>query len=128
VRLLGILLALGIALGLTVYVVDRVSDQEQTATKEAGLPALPGGFTTEPAGGAQPAAPGAIDTAARAACTANRATLDQAEETFRAVNGRYTDGPGLVAGGLLREAPKDLRVDVTPDGSRYSIVASGNCA
>jgi hypothetical protein len=109
VRLLGVLLTVGIALGLSAYVADRVGGEQRAA-----LPAGPHAAAVP-----QPAIP-----AARAsACAADTAVLGTAEEAYKALHGRYADVPTIVAAGVLRSAPA-VTVTVAPDGQTYAI---GGC-
>src|SRR5471032_2070041 len=39
------------------------------------------------------------------ACATEKSTLVTADEAYKAQNGSYTDGPGLVTAGLLKAAP-----------------------
>jgi hypothetical protein len=112
-----VLLALGIALGLTVMVWDRVGAGQRDALR-ATVPA------TSAAEG-QPALP-AIPAAGSAVCEANRSALLTAEDAYDAVHGRYADLPTLVAAGLLREPPTTFTIEVAPDGRTFSV--HGDCS
>jgi hypothetical protein len=114
VRLLGVLLAIGIALGLTAYVADRVGSEQRAA-----LPTVP----TEPGAVADPAQP-AIPAARAAACAAERQVVAAAEEAYRAVQGRYADLPTVLAAGYLRALPAAVTVTVADDGGSYAV---GGC-
>jgi prepilin-type N-terminal cleavage/methylation domain-containing protein len=56
--------------------------------------------------------------------SADTATIERAEEAYRALNGTYADEPTLVTAGLLRE-PSDLHdINVLGGGDDYELVAS----
>jgi hypothetical protein len=112
VRLLGVLLALGLALGLTAYVADRVGGEQRAA-----LPAPATGAVGAPA---QPAIP----AAAAAAGGGARQVVTTAEEAYHALEGRYADLPTITGAGLLRDVPATVTVTVAPDGGSYSL---GGC-
>ncbi len=67
---------------------------------------------------------GITDQGTASAESADERTLETAEETHRALYGTYTDEPGLVAAGLLRDE-SDL-FDITLAGSDYTLWPNGS--
>jgi prepilin-type N-terminal cleavage/methylation domain-containing protein len=47
------------------------------------------------------------------ACATEKSTLVTADEAYKAQNGSYTDGPGLVTAGLLKTAPTLYTISTT---------------
>lgn len=117
-RLLGVLLGIGIALALTVYVADRVGgDASRTLTS------VPTTATATPGATGSPGPP-PISAARTAACAADGRIVATAEEAYRAVEGHFADLTTLVAAGYLREAPATLTVTLGPAASTYGL---GGC-
>lgn len=85
-------------------------------------------------GGAPTTIPSAPSPAeARDATTANLcatevAQIAQAEAIAHGVDGRYLDGPGLVAAGYLTEAPGGHTIVSDDDFATYRLVPAGVCA
>lgn len=115
-RLLGVLLAVGLVFGLSVYAVTRVDDGGPT-----------GGVPSVLTSGTGSAASTPVQRADLAACAAESAVLGTAEEAYFAVNGRYGAGPALVAARSLRSLPTLHRIDVPADAGAFTIVGLGGC-
>lgn len=89
----------------------------------SGKPSAPAGPSSTLAAPAD--APGA---ASAAVCATEASELDQAEGIAHGVDGRYLDGPGLVAAGYLRSPPVGHTI-VSDDGfATYRVVPIGVCA
>lgn len=56
--------------------------------------------------------------------SADTATIEQAQEAYRALNGAYADEPTLVSAGLLREESDLHDVTVLGGGDDYEVVAA----
>ncbi|MCL4293658.1 MAG: hypothetical protein KJ056_11625 [Acidimicrobiia bacterium] len=61
-------------------------------------------------------------------CATEVAQIAQAEEIAHGVDGRYLDGPGLVAAGYLTEAPGGHTIVSDDDFATYRLVPAGVCA
>lgn len=57
--------------------------------------------------------------------SADTATIEQAQEAYRALNGAYADEPTLVSAGLLREESDLHDITVLSGGADYELVADG---
>jgi len=122
VRLLGVLLGIGIALALTLYVAGRVSGESSRTLARVPTTASTTAVSAPGATGAP--GPPAVAAARGRACAADERTVSTAEEAYRAVEGHYADLPTLVTAGYLRAAPAALTVTLAPDASGYRL---GGC-
>ena len=106
-RLLGLLLGVGLALGLTLFVMDKVDSQSQATAKAAGVTVLPGGIVVPASGGATASGGDAVDAARTVAC----ATMSQAlaPPGHLPVVERSLRGPrDLVSSGTIRSPSQSL--------------------
>lgn len=128
-RLLSVLLGVGLVLGLTVFVMDRVNQEEHTAVKNVGVRVLPGGIVIPPPDSPAVVAPtGAIDAAQTVACASTAQALRGAEDNFQALNGHYADYPTLVSGGIIRAAANPLyRIESVDGYETYKLVGQNGC-
>ncbi len=127
-RLLGILLGVGLALGLSAYVVSRVDDSGGQTVRSAGVDVTPGGVVTPATGSPTTAEGGAPDAALTVACATTAQTIRTAEETYRLLNGRYADLPTLVQAGNLRASPDgSYRVDSVDGFVTFRLVGQHGC-
>ena len=106
-RLLAVVFAIGIAIGLTAFVADRANDGPKESVE---LPQLEGEATET-----------AVAAAQASACAAERRVLEAAEEARFVLEGSYADPATLVLEQHLRAEPTLMTVTVAPDGSTYTI-------
>lgn len=127
-RLLSLLLGVGLVLGLTVYVMDRVNEQGRQTAKDVGVHVLPGGVVVPPADSPAVAAGGAIDAAQTVACATTAQALRTAEDTYQVLNGHYADLPTLVQSGTVRKPSAELyRIESTDGFTTYRLVGEHAC-
>ncbi|MGZ4756134.1 MAG: hypothetical protein ACXVKA_09930 [Acidimicrobiia bacterium] len=127
-RLLGVLLSVGLVLGLTLYVIDRVNEQEQKTSEKVGVRLLPGGIVVPDTGGAPVAGAGAVGPAMTVACATDAQALRTAEDTYQAVNNHYADLPTLIAAGTIRKPSENLYTITSTDGFvTYHLVGQNGC-
>ncbi|MCI4355124.1 MAG: hypothetical protein L3K06_07150 [Thermoplasmata archaeon] len=127
-RLLGVLLSVGLVLGLTVYVIDRVNAQEQKTSEKVGVRLLPGGIVVPDSDSPVVAGGGAVDSAQTVACATTSQSLRTAEDTYQAVNNHYADLPTLIAAGTIRKPSKNLYTIASTDGFvSYHLVGQNGC-
>ena len=62
------------------------------------------------------------------ACATEKATLQTADEAYKAQNGSYTDGPGLVTAGLLKAAPVNYTISTTGSIAVTSAGTAAGCS
>jgi hypothetical protein len=128
VRLLSLLLGVGLVLGLTVYVMDRVNQQEQRTAKDVGVRLLPGGIVVPQGDSPAVASGGALDAAQTVACATTAQALRTAEDSYQVLNGHYADLPTLVQSGTLRAPSEELyRIESTDGFTTYHLVGEHGC-
>jgi len=59
------------------------------------------------------------------ACATEKSTLTTADEAYKAQNGNYTDGPGLVTAGLLKAAPVNYTISTA---GAIAVTSAGTAA
>ncbi len=75
-----------------------------------------------------PPAAEAPTAASAQVCATEAAQLAQAEEIAHGIEGRYLDGPGLVAAGYLDSAPAGHAITSADGFATYRLVPVGACA
>jgi hypothetical protein len=129
VRLLSVLLGIGLVLGLTVFVVDKMGDEGKKTNDELAVKVLPGGIVapnTDPPGGASSG--GAVAAANTVACATAAQALRSAEEQYQVLNGKYADLPTLVAAKILRAQTRPLYTIESTDGfATFTLVGQSGC-
>jgi hypothetical protein len=128
-RLVSIVLGVGLVLGLTVFVMDRVDRQGSDAAKDVGVRVLPGGIVVPPGDRPAVAAPtGAIDAAETVACASTAQALRAAEDRYQVLNGHYADSATLVSSGTIRaEAKPRYRIESADGFTTYRLVGQNGC-
>ncbi len=127
-RLLSVLLGVGLMLGLSVYVMDRVNQQEKATAKQVGVSVLPGGIVVPPNDPPAVAPTGAIDAAHTVACATASESLRTAEDGYKILNGKYADLPTLVSSGTLRQPSVPLyRIESSDGYQTFKLVGQQGC-
>lgn len=127
-RLLGVLLSIGLVLGLTVFVMDKVNEQEQKTAKDVGVRVLPGGVVVPDTDAPAVSGGGAIAPADTVACATAAQTTRDAEESYHVLNGRYADLPTLVSSGTIRQPSTVLYTIESTDGfATFKLVGQAGC-
>jgi hypothetical protein len=128
VRLLSVLLGVGLMLGLTVFVMDRVNQQEQSTAKAVGVQVLPGGIVVPPDSDPEVVPSGGVSAAQTVACATTAQALRTAEDAYKVLNGRYADLPTLVTAGMLRAPSTELyRIESTDGFATFRLVGEHGC-
>jgi hypothetical protein len=128
VRLLGVLLSIGLVLGLTVFVMDKVNQQEQKTAKDVGVRVLPGGIVVPDSDAPVVAGGGAVDPAQTVACATTAQSLRTAEESYHVLNGVYADLPTLVSSGTIRQPSTVLyKIESTDGYATFKLVGQAGC-
>ena len=127
-RLLGLLLGVGLALGLTLFVMGKVDSQTKATAKAAGVTVLPGGIVVPPPDGAAPSGGNAVHAARTVACASASLALRTAEDTYQVSNGRYADLATLVSSGTIRApSPSLYTITSTDSYATYRLVGQQGC-
>lgn len=127
-RLLSVLLGVGLVLGLTLYVMDKVGDEGHRASRDVAVDVLPGGIVVPKNEPPQVQAGGAIDAARTVACATAAQTLRAAEDQYQALNGSYADAATLVAAGVLRGVTDSQYTIESTDGwATFRLVGQAGC-
>jgi hypothetical protein len=127
-RLLGLLLGVGLALGLTLFVMGKVDSQSKATAKQAGVTVLPGGIVVPAPDGAAASGGNAVDAAHTVACASASQALRTAEDTYQATNGRYADLATLVSSGTIRPPSQSLYTIASSDSyATYRLVGQQGC-
>jgi hypothetical protein len=128
VRLLSVLLGVGLVLGLTVFVVDKMGDEGKQANHDLAVHVLPGGIVVPNTDPPAVADGGAVDAAKTVACAGAAQALRGAEDQYQALNGTYADLPTLVAAGTIRQPSPDLYTITSTDGfATFKLVGQAGC-
>ena len=127
-RLLGVLLGVGLVLGLTVLVMDKVNQQDQKTARDVGVRVLPGGIVVPPADGPAVVSGGAVGAAETVACATTAQSLRGAEDAYQALIGRYADLATLAQSGTLRAPASALYTIESSDGfTTFRLVGRHGC-
>ncbi len=127
-RLLGVLLGVGLALGLTVFVVGKVDAQGKATAKGVGVTVLPGGVVAPAADSPAVASGNAVSSAQTVACASQAQALRAAEDQYRAVNDKYADVATLVSSGTIRALDQPLYTISSTDGfATYHLAGQHGC-
>jgi prepilin-type N-terminal cleavage/methylation domain-containing protein len=68
---------------------------------------------------------GIVDQGEVSALEGDAKTLERAEESYQAMHGTYTDEPGLVAAGFLRDESTLHDITISAGGADYALAAEG---
>jgi hypothetical protein len=127
-RLLGVLLGVGLVVGLSAFVVSRVTDQGAGTTPPVGVTVGPGGEVRPASEGGATAEGGAPDAAQTVACATTARSLRDAEESYRVLNGSYADLATLVQSGTIRAPAQDLYGIESGDGfTTFRLIGRHGC-
>jgi hypothetical protein len=128
VRLLSVLLGVGLVLGLTVFVVDKMGGEGAKANNDVAVDVLPGGIVVPKSDPPAVGSGGSVDAAQTVACAGAAQALRAAEEQYQVLNGKFADLPTLVAAGTIRPPSQDLYAVTSTDGfATYKLVGQAGC-
>jgi hypothetical protein len=128
VRLLSVLLGVGLVLGLTVFVVDKMGDEGAKTNQDVGVQVLPGGIVVPQKDPPALSGGGAVDAANTVACATAAQALRGAEEQYQALNGKFADLPTLISSGTIRNPDHDLYAIASTDGyATFTLVGKAGC-
>jgi hypothetical protein len=128
VRLLSVLLGVGLVLGLTIFVMDKVNQQEKTAAGQVGVQVLPGGIVVPPDNPPEVVAGGGIDAARTVECATTATALRGAEDNYKILNGKYADLATLVSSGSVRAPSSELyRIESSDGFATFRLVGENGC-
>jgi len=128
VRLLGLLLGVGLALGLTVFVVGKVDAQGKATAKGVGVTVLPGGVVAAAPDSPAVASGNATTAAQTVACATESQALRTAEDSYHLLNGNYADLATLVRSDTIRAPAQALYAISSTDGfASYHLAGQHGC-
>jgi hypothetical protein len=117
-----------LVLGLSAFVVTRVTDLNEESKMLIPIKVGPDGEVTLDAERDTTAEGGATDAAQTVVCATTAQTLRAAEESYRLLNGRYADLPTLIASGTIRAPAEDLYAIESDDGyTTFRLVGRPGC-
>ncbi len=127
-RLLGVLLAVGLLVGLGALAMTRASEEGTKIVDKMPVTVGPGGEVTPAAESGSTAEGGAPDAAQTVACATTAQSLRDAEESYKLLNGSYADLDTLVGSGTIRAPAEDRYGIESSDGfTTFRLIGRNGC-